>query len=327
MCTFYIYPTYTPERDKSGNTYIRDFADAFSNHYKVLNEKGKLGIVSVFFNLKAEYFILHWVDLIITKQKGFLQVILFLIAIRTLKLFRKKIVWVLHNKKPHRVNSKIALYCMRVAARNADVIICHANEGKDFVKTIYGIKAGNKVRYVPHPVYSEEIYKSLPEKWDIVIWGTIAPYKNIVQFLKFVKESPKFKELKILICGFCPDKEYEKEIKEELSASISYENRFLTDEELKQELQSTRSILFTYKLDSVLSSGALVYSLNFNKKIIGPKGGSFEDLQPIVSCYDSFDELENIDFDEKVNDDYIREYLTKNTWNNLPSKIIKQIKS
>ena len=176
MSRFYIYPTYTPERDKSGNTYIRDFADAFSKQYEVLNENGKLGIISIFFNLRSECFILHWVDLIITKRKGFLQVIFYLIAIFTLKLLRKKIVWVLHNKKPHRVNSKLALYCMQFAAKNADLIICHASEGKDFVNTKYGAKAGNKVRYVPHPVYSTKLYEHLPEKWDIVIWGTT--YQN-----------------------------------------------------------------------------------------------------------------------------------------------------
>ena len=96
---------------------------------------------------------------------------------------------------------------------------------------------------------------------------------------------------------------------------------------MKQELRSTKSILFTYKLDSVLSSGSLVYSLNFNKKIFGPKGGAFEDLQPIVECYESFGDLESINFNDKVNDIYICEYLTQNTWNNLPAKITKLIKS
>ncbi|TLX73954.1 glycosyltransferase family 4 protein [Labilibacter sediminis] len=240
---------------------------------------------------------------------------------------RKKIVWVIHNKKPHRVKSKLALYCMWVAARSADIIICHANEGKDFVKVKYGGKASNKVRYVPHPVYSTELYEPLPEKWDIVIWGTIARYKNIAQFLEFVKESPKFSAMKILICGFCPDKEYEKEIQAELTPNISYLNRFLTDEELKHELRSTKAILFTYKLDSVLSSGAMVYSLNFNKKIIGPKGGAFEDLQPIVTCYESFNDLEQVEFNDKVSDKCIGKYLAKNTWGEIPSKIIKHIES
>jgi hypothetical protein len=327
MKTFYIYPTYTPERDKSGNTYIRDFADVFSKQYEVLNEKGKLGIVSVFFNLKAECFILHWVDLIITKQKGFLQVIFYLVALATLKLLRKKIVWVLHNKKPHRVNSKIALYCMKVAARNADLIICHANEGKDFITAKYGLKAGSKVRYVPHPVYSIELFDRLPEKWDIVIWGTIARYKNIVQFLKFVKESSRFNTMKILICGFCPDLEYEKEIQKELSDNISYVNRFLTDQELQKELSSTKCVLFTYKLDSVLSSGALVYSLNFNNKIVGPRGGAFEDLIPIVTCYDTFSDLEQMDFNEQVNSNLVSDYLVNNTWESLPIKILKHIES
>jgi hypothetical protein len=324
--SFYIYPTYTPERDKSGNTYIRDFSECFSKQYEVTNNKGKLGIVSIFFNLRADCFILHWVDLIITKQKGFFQVLIFLGAIATLKLLRKNIVWVLHNKKPHRVNSKIALYCMRIAAKHSNIIICHACEGKGFVKEKYGVKAGNKVRYIPHPVYSIDLYKSLPVKWDIVIWGTIARYKNIVEFLRFVKSSSSYRDMKILVCGYCPDKDYEKKIIAELSPNISYVNRFLTDEELQKELRSTKCILFTYKLDSVLSSGALVYSLNFNKKIIGPLGGAFKDLMPIVTCYSSFEDLEHINIDKKVTTEYVQKYLQDNTWDDLPSKIVKYLK-
>ncbi|TAJ11263.1 hypothetical protein DMA11_17615 [Marinilabiliaceae bacterium JC017] len=320
--SFYVYPTYTPERDKSGNTYIRDFADAFSGQYRVHNEKGKLGIISVFFNLKADYFIFHWVDLIITKQKGHLQVLFFFIEIKLLRLLKKKVIWVLHNKKPHRINSKLAMYCMKVAAHHSDIIICHAKEGREFVEQKYGLKCGEKVRYIPHPVYSDKIVDSLPKKWDIVIWGTIARYKNIVPFLRFVKQSGKFKQFKILVCGYCPDKEYEKEILEELSLNICYVDRFLTDDELQNELRATTSILFTYKLDSVLSSGALVYSLNFNKKIIGPSGGAFQDLMPMVTCYDTFEDLEQVDFNEKVSVDYYQEYLSQNTWDKVPLKII-----
>lgn len=325
MKSLYIYPTYTPEKDKTGNKYIKYFHDSFSKEYTIKNRHGKLGIAGLFFNLSADCFILHWVDLIITKQKGRFQVFLFLLAIRLLRFLGKKIVWVLHNKKPHRVESKIALYCMKVAGKNSHVIVCHAREGRLFLTETYGAEVGNKMIYIPHPVYSTELVNSLPEKWDVVIWGTIERYKNLVSFLKFAKESLKFREMRILICGFCPDKEYEKEILNELRPNISYLNRFLTDLELKKILQSTKSILFTYKLESVLSSGALVYSLNFCKKIIGPKGGAFEDLEPIVTCYETFADLENINFNESVNKDYILNYLRRNTWTKLPAKIIEYI--
>lgn len=322
MVSFYIYPTFSPEKDRSGNLYIKYFHDAFGKRFNIRNRAGRFGIVSLFYNFHADYFVFHWVDLIVLKQKGYIQVLLFLVGILLLKVLRRKIIWVLHNKKPHRANSWIALFCMRYISVFADIIITHSKEGVVFVGDAYGAKQLRKARYIPHPVYSKELFPSKPIVWDIIIWGTIERYKNILSFVEFVNSSSDFWKKNILICGRCPDLEYAKEIISILPANITFINEFIDDNQLRGFISESRAVLFTYSLDSVLSSGALIFSLNFGKKIIGPKGGAFKDLRPIVECYESFDDLLSINFDEEINTGLIRDYIKRNTWEKLPVKVL-----
>lgn len=235
---------------------------------------------------------------------------------------RKKVIWVLHNKKPHRENSCIALFCMRYIAHRADLIITHSKEGISFVGVTYGAKTVEKVKYIPHPVYSNELLQCGDIDWDIVIWGTVEKYKNILEFVEIVNFHQDFLKKRILICGRCPDPEYANRIVSVLPHNVTFKNEFIEDSQLREYLLRSRVILFTYKLDSVLSSGALEYSLNFNKKIVGPRGGAFKDLHPIVECYDSFNDLLAINFDGVPCTAHIKKYLEENSWDALPLKIL-----
>ena len=103
-------------------------------------------------------------------------------------------------------------------------------------------------------------------------------------------------------------------------------NEFLEEDILRRYISKSKVILFTYSLDSVLSSGALIYSLNFGKKIIGPNGGAFKDMHSIVDCYDSFDNIADIiDIDKKVDISIVKEYINNNTWCDLPEKLLSEL--
>ena len=322
MKSVYIYPTYRPDKDATGNKYIEYFHDAFRRRFYVRELLSQFGIISLFFNIKSDLFIFHRVETIRFKRFGLVQVFVFVVGVSLLKIFEKKIIWVLHNKKPHRENSCIALFCMRYIAHRADLIITHSKEGISFAGVTYGAKTVEKVKYIPHPVYSNELLQCGDIDWDIVIWGTVEKYKNILEFVEFVNFHQDFLKKRILICGRCPDPEYANRIVSVLPHNVTFKNEFIEDSQLREYLLRSRVILFTYKLDSVLSSGALVYSLNFNKKIVGPRGGAFKDLHPIVECYDSFNDLLAINFDGVPCTAHIKKYLEENSWDALPLKVL-----
>lgn len=315
----FIYPTYDAKRDKSGNRYIEFFREAFSSckEHTVINRFPRSETLGLLLNPDADIYILHWVDLIPSKPLGRLQEIFFRIGVKLTHLRGKKIVWVLHNKAAHDDLSDRPGKMMRFMAGYADAVLTHSSEGVSFFKEKYP-ESEIPCIYIPIPAYSQECFTSDSAPiYDYIIWGSISRRKNILEFVRFAASNEYFKDKKILVCGRCGDPSYDKELREFLPPCIEYRNEFFSDAELKSLISSSRVILFTYSERSVLSSGALIYSLNFAKPIIGPRVGSFADMSDIVACYDDFSEIPSLKLsDGKAALDFIRE----NTWESFPEK-------
>lgn len=318
----YIYPTYTPSRDKSGNLYIKYFHEAFQKEdgVKVINRLWQIGIASIAFNLDADMFIIQWIDLIPNKRLGKIQFIFFLLFVKVISLLRKKIVWVLHNKRAHNNKSRWVDYGMKFMAKYATCVITHSEEGISFFNKKYPIYQG-KCYYIPHPVYTSQIYSSTKIVYDYIVWGTVSKRKNVLEFVSFAITSNELKSKRILIAGRCSNSQYAKKINDVITDSnIIFDNRFYNDEELRDLISQSKAILFTYNSESVLSSGALIYSLNFCKPIIGPNVGSFADLKSIVSVYNKFSDIPHLLL--KSNIEACKQYIAENTWDTFPCKLI-----
>lgn len=318
----YIYPTYTPSRDKSGNLYIKFFHDAFNKEkgLKIINRLWQIGITSIAFNLDADIFIIQWVDLIPGKRLGKVQFVFFLLLVKVISLLKKEVVWVLHNKRAHNNKSSWVDYGMDFMAKNASCVITHSEEGVSFFNEKYP-KYKGKCHYIPHPVYTSQIYPSKNNEYDYIVWGTVSKRKNVLEFIKFAITSNEMKSQRILIAGRCSDSQYAKKINETITNSnIVFDNRFYSDEELRNLISQSKIILFTYNGESVLSSGALIYSLNFCKPIIGPNVGSFADLKSIVSVYNKFSEIPHLIL--KSNAEACKQYISENLWEGFPNKLI-----
>ena len=274
-------------------------------------------------NLDADVFIIQWVDLIPGKRLGKIQFVFFLFVVSLAKLMRKRLVWVLHNKQAHAGKSRLVDWGMRFMAHKADDVIVHSTEGITFFDKMYPEEAG-KCIYIPHPVYSQAIYPATEEKYDYVIWGSIGRHKNVLEFVRFFNKEPFFKDKTLLVCGRCSDHAYHQQLEAEVGKNphIDYRNVFFKDDELREMIGQARVILFTYNPESVLSSGALIYSLNFCKPIIGPRVGNFADMKGVVTCYDRFEEIPKLDV--MFNEMEAKKYISVNTWETLPSKIMKK---
>ena len=321
----YIYPTWTPHRDKSGNLYIKLFHEAFIKCKKfiVCNRMWKIGIGSTIFNLDAELFIIQWIDLIPNKRFGKIQFVLFLLIMQLLKFKKRtKIVWVMHNKHAHNGKSRLVDYGMMFMSKISDLVITHSNEGVIFFNTKYPNNAGKCV-YIPHPVYSDKLFLPCICDYDYIIWGGINKRKMVAEFLHKANNSIFYKTKKILVVGKCNDEDYCKLLNKETNSNIIFINSFLSDDELGNYIRKSRFILFTYNTDSLLSSGALIYSINFRKPIIGPNSGNFADLNTIVRTYSNFDDIEKIDYFD--NSAECEEYIRNNKWEFLPNKIFSAL--
>ena len=318
----FIYPTYDPKRDKSGNLYIDHFRKAFEadSHWEVLNRCPRSETLGLLLNLRAELFILHWVDLIPSKPLGRLQTFFFKLGVLAARRRSARIVWLLHNKGAHDDGSSRPARLMDWMAAKADMVLTHSEEGCRFFRQRYPSSVA-PCHYIPHPVYTSRIFAPAPvPEWDYIIWGGISRRKRVLEFVRFAAGCKALADKKILICGACRDAELDAQIRSALSPFIDYENAFLSDAQLAERIAASRCVLFTYDGGTVLSSGALIYSLNFLKPIIGPAVGSFADLSDIVSCYENFDEIPSLPLRD-ISAAALR-YIESNSWEDFPVKVL-----
>lgn len=321
----YIYPHTT----KTTNDYILNFHNSFhENNFVVNNRLPELRLLNIIFNLDSDIFILHWVDVIPYLRFGFFQYYFFKLVVCIISVMNKKIIWVLHNRAPHRYDKRKNVQAdnlMFFMSKYSTKVLVHAKEGQDFFKNKFG--NSDKVIFIPHPSYKESVISNKAEiVWDFIIWGTINKYKQIVEFLEFVSKTPDFHNKKILICGKCSDESYNIKIKKLLNDNIHYINDFIENEVLSSYLKKSRVILFTYASDTVLSSGAVVYSLNYGKFIIGPNVGNFKDYPTVIHCYNSFSDILKID--AKLNEPDCKEFnsiLKDNSWISFPNKLMSLV--
>jgi hypothetical protein len=283
----YFFPI---NRSLEGNKYTYYFAEALNRQYNVINLDERKNAIAVF--IKASTFILNWTENVaFSPRKRVIKSIVYILALALLKICRKKVIWIFHNKHPHKGSNLLSKLLMTYNAFMSDLIITHSKEGVLYCKNHYYKKAN--IFHFPHPVYSEATLVECSELYDIIIWGEIQAHKRILEFLKFWIHMDVSKEYKLLICGRCKDVWYDDSIKSRLIPNITYMNRYVNTDELNKMISASKNILFTYNDDSILSSGSLAYSLPFKKHIIGPNKGQFADYREIglIDTYNDFPEI------------------------------------
>lgn len=319
----FFYPIEDPAKSKTLNPYTNDLMDEMERQgFNIINRSkpSKIGILSIvqYFS-KADVVYLNWVENVIDKRLGVIQNLFFYILIMVLKLTNKKIVWLMHNKISHSKDYlKWKLFNTYLLINHSDLILTHSNDGITFSKSF--AKTDKNIHFKHHPIENNVIIKNENKKIDILIWGAIAPYKGIDNFLNHLKQHDLLEKYKIKIVGRISNKELQEKLESYSSEFIDIENSFVDDDYLDQLLLDSKVVLFTYSGYSTLSSGALMLSLSRGCNIIGPNIGAFKDLdeENIIHTFTNFDNLiEKLDssLDNKIDEEKINKFKEENSWN------------
>jgi len=210
--------------------------------------------------------------------------------------------------------------------RYSGFIVTHSQSGVDFAKEKYPLYS-DKVKYLIHPVkpVSLPAIKKDPV-YNFFIWGTIWPYKGINEFLNFLNESGN-SHLKVLIAGICISDQVKIELGKYLSSNIVYLDHFFNIEDIALLSKDAEFTVFTYRPESVLSSGSLMDSIAMGSVIIGPNVGAFKDLSSykFIKTYNTFNDIITInnnyqpDRDSLTGD--IDAFCKENTWDLFGKKL------
>ena len=265
------------------------------------------------YSFYADLFIINWLESAPFLRFGLVQYCLARLSLLIIKLRKKKIVWVLHNIHPHDGIDKRSARIQEILFAQASLVICHSKDAYLYVSK----KASGKCFFFHHPVKNVKFSTPLSsgKKQDVLIWGSILPYKGVYEFLA----NPQIQksDLRILVVGACKDLKLASQIKTCCSEKIIFENRRADFDELRTMINSSRYILFPYIGDSVSSSGALIDTLILGGTPVGPNVGAFSDLAEMNLCltYENFSELKQIlQSDVVLVKNHVDDFLENNSW-------------
>jgi beta-1,4-mannosyltransferase len=325
MDTIYLYPKVFP----CENPYVMNLENSLSAHYKIINKKpNKIGVLNLFnYLFQADIFLFNWIENLPSRRFGNLQVIVFVIFLVVSKALGKKIVWIMHNKYSHdRSGDYMVDFMFNIMIKHSDLILTHSLSGVDFIDSM-NPSFTKKTNYLIHPV--KRFNTPVSDKkltYDFFIWGTIWPYKGIIEFLKYLKDSGNT-NFKILIAGICINDIVRFDLEKYLNSDIIYMNKFYGIDEIANFSNQAKFTLFTYKTESVLSSGSLMDSIGMGSVIIGPDAGAFKDLSSykFVKTYKSYPEIIEIFRNFRSSDDSvfkeIDNFCNENSWENFEKKL------
>lgn len=313
----YLYPI--TNRLKTGiyNPYLDHFMRSTEEYILFLNKQspsdtGIFNLLKYFGRIDLVF--LNWIENLPEKKGGWMQAVFFLVFLRIKRWLGIRVVWTLHNKISHSAQHrqwKEVLF--NNLLKYSDLIITHSREGIRFACQRHP-GAERRLFYFPHPVTPAEVQLQNEKKYDILIWGTMAPYKGIDAFLEFLEQQNKLSSYRILIAGKAVSPQFFEKIDKYSSPNIIIKNQFVDSGELSRMIARSAIVLFTYSGASVLSSGALMDSIANRACVVGPHVGAFAEMaeEGIIHSYHNFNELQDILETSKSNDsDLMMEKLEK----------------
>jgi beta-1,4-mannosyltransferase len=261
--------------------------------------------------LKNEKSILHYHWLEINDFQSLCGMFWKIFWISLFKLVNGKIIWTVHNEFPHSNNFILLNRIVRnYMARIADRLHVHCASAVNIMLPLLKVEK-NKFFVAEHPDFPVEIIdkniaigvleqqyfrgKIKSEDSLFLMFGEIAEYKGIKEIVEIFNNLEEKK--KLIIAGIV--KKGNNNCFKQILGSVKNKNQVLirdkriTDDEVPLFFNSCDYSIFNF--NDVLTSGSVVLSLNYNKKIIIPAKGCLTELssQNIIH-FNNKDELKNI---------------------------------
>lgn len=247
-------------------------------------------------NLKSvEVFYVNWIENV--KGKNICTVlgeyVLKYILLVYLKMRKKRIIWVMHNKVPHNSKYKdISKKFMKFLINISDNIIIHSTESLD---EIYKISNKNiesqKIELLKHPNYIG-IYGNDKDNFRLqygiknnelvfLFIGAVSKYKNIELLVESFMEAD-MDNSRLIIAGSPQNKSY----KEELEKKISNYNtkkiitilEYIDNDKLVKLLNTSNIVTLPYDQTSSLNSGTIYLAFSYKRTVLSSDIGTIKDL-------------------------------------------------
>lgn len=240
--------------------------------------------------LKTKLIHMHWVEGYSgfsskNKISSFLKFVIFIFDINIVKyLLKAKIVWTIHNLYSHEcTNQKFEKLGRKFFSKKVDAIIIHCKYAKEeFIKEFGALE--NKIHLIKHGnfnCYENQISKEKAREdlnfnsnnFIYLIFGSIRPYKGIINCIESFKKLRRNRNVKLLIAGKPINNQIKRDILNRIknSPNINFISEFITEDQIQVYFKASDIIVYSFK--KILTSGGIFLAMSFGKPIIAPRLG------------------------------------------------------
>jgi len=214
------------------------------------------------------------------------KMVSFLIDVQIVtKIFRRPIVWTIHNLRSHeqRLPDAWERFMQRYFARHATRIRVFARDSIERVIARLGvdrdklcvIPEGNYIDYYPNKISGSAARARLDLGTDdfVLLWlGSIRPYKGLQELIEAFKKIAG-PEWRLIIAGKPYIKSYAKDIIElaRTDGRIHLHTRFIPEDELQVFYNAADAVVLPFA--EIENSASLNVAMGFRKAVVAPKLG------------------------------------------------------
>lgn len=298
-----------PSGNGAGNTYVADAANALSDYFLVSSVSALREAAIHLLRHRYDAFILNWPENVFAKQ-GVVRLAwrtLILSTILTVpKLKRTCLIWTFHNSRPHRRERPFsARTVMQMCARRADLVLTHAERGRQILADVFG--RTHAVYVVDHGSYRRHFPDrntkvarvEAPRQDGFVrfgIFGAVRPYKQVHKLLTQYLNAG-LEPSRLTIWGRIRDPRVQFFLDTDpRTKGIHVRDAFIPESEIPDFFANVDYCLFAHETESAIVSGAAFLCLSFGVPIIVPRTSGLADLSnyDFVTTYATYSELRSL---------------------------------
>lgn len=219
----------------------------------------------------------------------------FLFCLAYSRLFGRKLVWTVHNLKPHKIKhlfTNNVFWFLFVRMVDAVISLSFSNENIIMKKNL--VPSGVMKKVIYHGLYdgfyentvSKDAAKNklnIPQDMDVCLFiGQVKSYKNVEMLVELFSKEYTLKDTLLLIAGKFESVSYYNDIAKLASEStnIIIHNYFVPEGELQTYFNASDVCLLPFK--EIFNSGSALLSASFNKPVLVPESDNFTEYSNII---------------------------------------------
>ena len=237
---------------------------------------------------------IHWPEIYLNSHyriKAMFNILMLILCMKWAKFKKKKVVWTVHNLKPHEVkyptlNKILWKYFLPMVDKK--ISLSEAN-----VKIIdHNFGGPNKAEVIYHGLYTDSYENKITRKAAreelgiehaasvCLFFGQVKKYKNVERLIG-IYINCKVDEL-LLIVGRFESVVYYNEIKKMIKGyrNIILINEFVDNDDIQLYFNASNVCVIPFK--EIFNSGSALLSVSFNLPVLIPESESFKEYSYLV---------------------------------------------